>query len=288
LVQAAIYDAEEYLRTAVAEGDGSPESLEAAIEDYGTPEEVAAAYRDAELTVAKALRKPAAPVARSGFGASPIARFFGIVLDPSAWGALFYMLLALATGIVYFTVVVTGLSLTFGLAVLIVGIPFALLFLAVVRAISLAEGRMVEGLLGERMPRRPRVIGAQGTLWNRIKSWFTDLRTLTTMLYMVLQLPLGITYFTVVVTALSLSVATFALPIAQIVLDQPVIRGLNYGYLIEPWAMPLVMALGVLGVFATLWIAKGVGKLHGMWAKTMLVGRFEGQDVAVPAQGGEL
>jgi len=33
--------------------------------------------------------------------------------------------------------------------------------------------------------------------------------------------------------------------------------------------------VGVLGFFATLWLAKGVGKVHGMWAKTMLVGRFE-------------
>ena len=287
LVQDAVYDAEEYLRTAVTDGDGSPESLEAAIESYGTPEEVADAYRAAELTVAKALRKPAAPAARSRMGASPVGRFFGIVLDPAAWGALFYMLLALATGIMYFTVVVTGLSLSFGLAVLIVGIPFALLFLGVVRAISLAEGRMVEGLLGERMPRRPRLVGAQGTLWDRIKSWLTDYRSWTTMLYMVLQLPLGIIYFTTVVTALALSVATFALPIAQVMLEQPVIRGMDYGYLIEPWAMPLVMALGVLGAFATLWIAKGVGKVHSMWAKTMLVGRFEGHDAGVPAQGGE-
>lgn len=291
LIQDAVYDAEEYLRTAVAEGDGSPESLEAAIESYGTPEEVAAAYRDAELTVAKALRKPTSPAATSKLGASPLGRFFGIILDPSAWGALFYMLLALATGIMYFTIVVTGLSLSFGLAILIIGVPFALLFLAVVRAISLAEGRMVEGLLGERMPRRPRMVGAQGNLWERIKSWLTDYRSWTTMLYMVLQLPLGIVYFTTVVTALSLSVAVFMLPIVQMVTGEAVIRGLNYGYLIQPWAMPLVMAAGVLGIFVTLWLAKGVGFVHGMWAKTMLVGRFESAPTVTGTSvsaGGEL
>jgi len=291
LIQDAVYDAEEYLRTAVAEGDGSPESLEAAIESYGTPEEVAAAYRDAELTVAAALRKPSKPAPKSKLGASPIGRFFGIILDPSAWGALFYMLLALATGIVYFTIVVTGLSLSFGLAILIIGVPFALLFLAVVRAISLAEGRMVEGLLGERMPRRPRMVGVQGGLWQRIKSWLADYRSWTTMLYMVLQLPLGIVYFTTVVTALSLSVAVFILPIAQIAAGEAVIRGLNYGYLIQPWAMPLVMAAGVLGLFVTLWLAKGVGYVHGMWAKTMLVGRFEGAPAVTEtpvSAGGEL
>ena len=36
------------------------------------------------------------------------------------------MLLTLATGIVYFTVVVAGLSLSVGLAVLIIGMPFFL------------------------------------------------------------------------------------------------------------------------------------------------------------------
>jgi hypothetical protein len=32
----------------------------------------------------------------------------------------------------------------------------------------------------------------------------------------------------------------------------------------------------VLGFFITLWLSKGIGFLHGQWAKTMLVGRFEG------------
>ena len=90
LVQDALYDAEDNLRTALADAGGpaaTPEAVAAAIDAYGTPEEVADAYRTAELTVAAALRKP--PVARpqSGFGASPLGRFFGIVMDPSAWGA---------------------------------------------------------------------------------------------------------------------------------------------------------------------------------------------------------
>jgi uncharacterized membrane protein len=283
LVQDALYDAEEYLRTAVAEGGAGPDALAAAVESYGTPDEIAVAYRDAELTVAAALRKPPAPVARSSWAANPVARFFGIAMDPSAWGALFYMLLSLATGILYFTVVVTGLSLTVGLAVLIIGVPFALLFLGVIRAISLAEGRMVEGLLGERMPRRPRMAGAQGNLWERIKSWLTDYRTWTTMFYMVLQLPLGIVYFTMVVTGIALSAGTIALPIAQTVIGGPVFRGAEYGYLIEAWAIPLVMIVGVLGFFVTMWMAKGIGKLHAMWAKVMLVGRLEGTAPAQPA-----
>jgi uncharacterized membrane protein len=272
LVQDAVYDAEEYLRSAVAEGGGTQQAVASAIDAYGTPAEIASAYRETERTVAAALRGPAP--AKS---ANPLARFFGVVADPSAWGALFYMLLSLATGIVYFTVVVTGLSLSLSMMILIIGVPIALLFLGAVRAISLAEGRIIEGLLGQRMPRRPRnVVVADGTFWGRLKSWFSDYRTWTTMLYMLLMLPLGMTYFTVVVTALSLSVATFALPIVQWAANAPVIQIDGWGYLVEPWGAPFFFAGGLLGVFLTLWLAKGIGYLHGMFAKIMLVGRFEG------------
>lgn len=277
LVQDAMYDAEEYLRSAAAESGGSPEAVAEAIEAYGSPSEIAAAYRETERTVVAALRRPAPAVDTT----NPFVRFFGVIADPGAWGALFYMLIALATGVIYFTVVVTGLSLSLGLMILIIGLPVALLFIAAVRAISLAEGRMVEGLLGVRMPRRPRSFGIPGTtIWDRLKSWFTDYRTWTTMLYMLLMLPLGVVYFTVMVTALALSFATFAAPIAQWVLNTPIIRINEWGYLIEPWGAPFFFAAGILGFFITLWVAKGVGYLHGQFAKVLLVGRFEGESGA--------
>jgi len=277
LVQDAIYDADEYLRSALNEAQGDPEAFDAALEAYGTPEEVAAAYRDAEHTVAKALRGPKPAIRPSD---NPLARFFGVIADPQAWGALFYLLLALVTGVMYFTIVVTGVSLTLGTLVLIVGIPMALLTLAVVRAISLAEGRIVEGLLGVRMPRRPRTVeGAQGSIWERIKSWLTDARTWTTMLYMVLQLPLGITYFTIIVTSLAVSASVIALPFAQMLADGPLIRAGVYGYYVEAWAYPLLVAAGVIGFFITLWVAKGIGFLHGQYAKVMLVGRTGAEGV---------
>lgn len=275
LVQDATYDADEYLRSAVAEAGGTPEAITAAIEAYGTPAEIAAAYKETERTVTAALRRPVAAVPAG----NAFARFFGVIADPGAWGALAYMLLALATGILYFTVVVTGFSLSLGLIVLIIGVPVALLFVGAVRAISLAEGRIVEGLLGQRMPRRPRtVVVADGTFFGRLKAWFSDYRTWTTMLYMLLMLPLGVTYFTVIVSGLALSFSAFAAPIAQWIFHTPVIRMGAYGLMIQPWESPLWFAAGVLGFFVTLWLAKGVGYLHGLFAKVMLVGRFEGVD----------
>jgi hypothetical protein len=270
LVQDALYDAEDFLRSAIAEHGNTPDGFAVAVDAYGTPDEIAAAYRDAEATAAVVLRPPARREARTWYG-----RFFGVIGDPSAWGALFYGLLALVTGTLYFTIVVTGLSMTLGLIVLIIGVPFALLFIAAVRAVSLAEGRIVEGLLGVRMPRRPRTIGQTGTMWDRVKSWFTDYRTWTTMLYMLLQLPLGIIYFSVMITGLAASVGLFLAPAAQVIFDIPLARSLTYGYYLYPWAMPFVMVGGVALFFVTLWTAKGIGYLHAQYAKVMLVGSVE-------------
>jgi len=154
LIQDALYDAEEYLRAEVAAHPDRSEAdvLELISSTYGAPEEVAAAYRDTEAKVKAALKTPAPPAAAH---ASRVRRFFGVFMDVRAYTSLFYMLLTLATGIVYFTFVVTGLALSAGLAVLVIGIPFFLAFIGLARVLALGEGRLIEATTGERMPRRP-------------------------------------------------------------------------------------------------------------------------------------
>ncbi|MDO8846886.1 MAG: sensor domain-containing protein [Coriobacteriia bacterium] len=270
LVQDAVYDAEEYLRSEMADCEGDEETCFAAIvERYGTPEEVAAAYLETEVTVARALRPPA--VSAPG---SPLGRFFGAVTDPRSYAALVYLLLSLVTGAVYFTLVAALLPTSLALLPIGVGLLLLLLFFAMVRAISLAEGRVVEALLGVRMPRRPRGVIRSGDLGERIKYWLTDGRTWTSILYMVLQLPLGVIYFTLVVTALSLSASGVAYPIVQLFTDYPLFQWGGYGYMLAPWATPLVIAAGLLGFVLTLHLCKGIGWLHAAYAKALLVGRY--------------
>src|SRR5882757_2311794 len=117
LIQDAAYDAEEYLRAEVAAHPEKSEAdvLELIASTYGAPDEVASAYRDTEKKVKAAMTTPRR-LPKSGAGA-----FFGVFLDPRAYTSLFFMLLSLATGIIYFTFSVTGLSLSAGLSVLIIG-----------------------------------------------------------------------------------------------------------------------------------------------------------------------
>src|SRR5258708_2818017 len=151
LIQDALYDAEEYLRAEVAAHPDKSESdvLELIASTYGAPDEVAGAYRDTEVKVKAAMATPR-KIPKSGAGA-----FFGVFLDARAYTSLFFMLLSLATGVIYFTLTVTGLSLSAGLAVLIIGLPFFLVFVALTRVVSLAEGRLIEAMTGDRMPLPP-------------------------------------------------------------------------------------------------------------------------------------
>lgn len=264
LTQDALYDAEEYLRAELAQNAGRPTSevLAEIFSSYGAPAEIAAAYRETEHTVAAALRTPVRPRARSSIG-----QVFAVLTDPRTYSAMFYMLLALATGVLYFTVVVTGLSTSLGLMITIIGIPFFLLFLALVRVLSLVEGRLVEAMLGVRMPRRPVYRDVDNGLWARVGRMFTDGRTWSTMLYMLLQMPLGIAYFTFVVTGLAVSLSMIVAPVA-------VLFGANYSMFGGdlPWLLsPLVCALGVVLLLVTLHGSRWVGGLHGSLAKHLLV-----------------
>ncbi len=280
LVQDALYDAEEYLRSELAEQPGRSEAevIASVAGSYGAPEEVADIYRDTEATVQTALRAPAPPPRRSALG-----RFFGVAADPRTYGAMFYAVLALATGIFYFTWVVTGISLSLGLAVIIIGIPFLILFLGSVRLLSLVEGRIVEVMLGERMPRRPLYADRDRPVLTRIGEMFTDPRTWSTLLYMLLMLPLGILYFTLAVTLLSVSLAlVVAPPLAMFgAFDGWTLSGGWIGYwgpsVWEPatmlgwWELPIAFACGVVLLFATLHLLRGIGRVHGGIAKQLLV-----------------
>jgi len=269
MIQDALYDAEEYLRAEMAEQSGRSEAevIADVAGSYGAPEEVADIYRETEVTVSRALRPPLPPKRRSWLG-----RFFGVAADPRTYGALFYLLLAVATGTFYFSWVVTGTSLSLGLLVLIIGVPLLVLFLGSVRVLSLVEGRIVEVLLGVRMPRRPTYVGRDQGWLARIGAMFSDGRTWTTMLYFLLMLPLGIAYCVVFTTLLGLSLGFMLSPLA-LVFDHAF--EINFGVWgvagDAPWLLPLFCLLGIVMLFATLHLARGVGHLHGLMAKHLLV-----------------
>ncbi len=279
LVQDALWDAEAHLGSGLAalkaEHPEMPESeaLASLMATFGTPEEVAEAYLERDAVVAQALHpKGSSAASESEAPLAPWPGFFEVLNTPKAYTSLLYLVMSLATGIFFFTWAVTGISLSLGLFVLIIGIPFAIAFLGSVRMLALVEGRLVEALLDVRMPRRPSLL-PEGQGWmERLKNLLSDGHTWTSLAYMVLHLPLGIAFFTLMVTGLSLSLGLLATPIASIFLGLPSIELWNGAEAQHPLLVVILSAIvGGLLLIGTLHLALALGRFQGFLAKHMLV-----------------
>lgn len=269
LVQDAQSDAREHLTLALKAAKekqadiSDTDALSSIIDEYGLPEETASAYKEVERRTSPALTQPVKQQ-------SMLGRFFGVYVDPRAWGSLLYMLIAFVTGVFYFTWAVTGISLSVSFLIFIFGFPLALFFLISVRGLALLEGRLVEALLGIRMPRRP-LFSHQELKWmDRLKALVTDKTTWMMLVYMFLQFVLGTAYFVVLVTVLSFSLTAMAFPIVQDFFGQGMYIG-SVRYIFPQWSYPIWVIGGFLLWTIFMNIARGVGQLHGKLAKWMLV-----------------
>jgi uncharacterized membrane protein len=278
LVQDALYDAEEHLRAESAANPGKPEAelLEHVARTYGTPDEVAAAYRDTEAKVTAALQPPASRRVRSP---NLLNRFFSVYSDPRAYVSLFFMFLSLVTGCVYFIFAVTGLTLSLGLAILIIGLPVFLGFIGITRVISLGEGRLLEAVSGERMPRRPLHPGAPDGLVARILEMLKDAQTWTTLIYLIVMLPLGIIYFVTAVTGLALGLSFLFVPVVGIAerlgwwlpWENDAWIAVNPAWIDTPGGWVFDVVFGVVILTTLLHVARVVVRTHARTAKALLV-----------------
>jgi hypothetical protein len=154
---------------------------------------------------------------------------------------------------------------------LIFGVVLLLLFLFSIRGIALMEGKLVEALLGVRMPRRPLFTRKDVGFWGRLRYLLTQRQTWTTIIYMNLQFVLGIVYFTVIVALVSASIWLIGRPVFEFVFDLPAVDTASALYYTQTWAMPFVMIFGALLLTATMHLVKVLGQWHGALAKTLLV-----------------
>jgi hypothetical protein len=203
--------------------------------------------------------------------APPHPGFFEVLATRRAYTTLLYLLLSMATGILTFTFVVTGLSLSLGLAILIIGIPVMLAFLMGTRLLSVAEVHLLRLMVGGEGSAGPDLLpGGQG--WGfRLKALLGDRRTWTSLLYFLLLMPLGIAYFTTLISLLATGLALLAVPFARLlhatgslsfdlggtawIVDHPNLAGVLCG-LAGLALVPLTFHLALLLGRFQLWLAK--------------------------------
>ncbi len=271
LLQDALSDAEGHLRMALEEAlSGKPklsetEAIVSLIEKYGHPKEIASAYRDIESRTS-----PTLAVSRTTETRSSWARFFGVLAEPRAWGAFFYMLLSFVTGLVFGGWALIAGIISLSTLVFIIGIPIFGLFLLSIRGIALLEGRIVEALLGIRMPRRSLFLDTNLSWKDMFMALIKESYTWKALLYLALQFPLGLIYSLGIFLLFATSLSFIGSPVMELVFHFP-LELFGPEAFTPVWLLPFVSIAGFFLLPLTFHLAKWVGKVHGKYAKSMLV-----------------
>jgi hypothetical protein len=271
LVQDALSDAEEHFRTALGEAlEKDPQAsesviLQSQIEKYGTPSEVASAYKEIEARMLPTFAPQKRKSPRTFWG-----KFFGVIKEARTWGAFFYIILSALTSLFFFMWGLVGGTFSLFSLVLIIGIPMTGFFLLSLRGIALLEGRIVEALLGVRMPRKPIFIRKGLNLRQKYKSLATESHTWKAFAYLIVHFPLAWIHFLIMFFMLGFSIKSAIYPFWYWGLGRPLIT-LGQPFYPPAWSYPFVAIAGILVFFATLNLVVLMGRIHGRFAKFMLV-----------------
>jgi signal transduction histidine kinase len=151
---------------------------------------------------------------RSGAGRSLIFinRLLRDIFDPLTYGRIGYLLVALPLGIIEFTFLVTAISVGVGTAITLVGIPILIGTIYAWRWLAQLERRLIGALTGVQIPSpyRPDPTGAG---WSRkVYARLADPATWKDLVFLLLQLPLGIVAFAAATVVLGCAASWLAAP----------------------------------------------------------------------------
>ncbi len=207
--------------------------------------------------------------------AQPHPGFFEVLASRRAYTSLFYLLLSLATGVLAFTYAVTGLALSLGLAILVIGLPVALLFLLGARLLSVAEAHLLRALVAAEDREGPSLLPRGEGLVDRLRTLLGERRTWTSLLYLLLLMPLGIAYFTTLVSLLATSFGLLAVPVARLLHTTGTFSlDLSYGGWIQAHPNSAALLCGLTGLLLlplTLHLAILLGRFQVWLASHLLV-----------------
>ncbi|MFC2164978.1 sensor domain-containing protein [Acidobacteriota bacterium] len=271
LVQDALSDAEEHLRTALemeltnSPGLSEENALRSILEKYGKPHEIAEAYKELDARIPHSFAPLREPDSRPF-----LIRFFSVFSDPRAWGACLFMLISGLTGIVFGIWSIIGGMFALLMLMFIFGLPLTGLYLLSIRGIGLIEGRIVEAFLGVRMPRKPLFVNNDQSWSDKFKSLVTESHTWKSFLYFVLMFPLGLIYCLLILLLFFTSLSFILSPLMELVFHLP-LELFGYEAYTPVWFLPVVVIVGIVLLPSTLHLAKLIGRTHGRFAKSILV-----------------
>jgi signal transduction histidine kinase len=190
------------------------------------------------------------------------------ISDPRTYGRILYMLIALPLGVAEFAVLVTAISFGVGTAVTLIGIPVLIGTVWAWRWMAELERGLIARLVGVEIPSPYRPDPAPEHWWSRVTGRLSDPATWKDLAFLLLQLPLGILSFTVVVTVLGLGLgALFAPAYYWALSDGTWITAIHVDTLGEALA---VIPLGAVVLVAGIPALSLLGRLYGWFASQLL------------------
>ncbi len=204
-----------------------------------------------------------------------------MIKEPRSYRTIIFLLLGLPLGTLYFTVLVTGISVGLGLLVVaLVGIPILVGLWYVVRGFMRFERSLAMNLLDVDIAPIAPVPQSSGGLWIRFKTLMTDQPTWRGFWYLFLRFPVGVATFTIAVTLISVSLGLAFGPTFSWATDD-----LTWGsWTFDPFPLSFALVpIGFLLVFVSLHVMNALGAACGRWARWAL-GDTTTRDETTPEQ----
>jgi hypothetical protein len=141
--------------------------------------------------------------ARGAARRSPLRRFFGAVARPQSYRNIGYLYVGFPLAIVWFTVLVSMLSVSLSLVVVaLLGIPLLVATWYVIRAFANVERGLANVLLGTDLAPAPMAGRGRGNPWVRLRAMSRERGRWRELAFLVVRTPVAVVSFGVAVAAL--------------------------------------------------------------------------------------
>jgi hypothetical protein len=188
------------------------------------------------------------PQRRSASARAAVRRWYGPLFHAVTWKETAALLLALPSGIVWFTLVCTGLSVSASLLITGVGFPLLLVVVRFGRLVAAVERVSARALLDiDPAPFPP--VASQGTAWARLRNSLTDRPSWKAIAYAVVSLPIGIVTFTATMLLWTVSAAMTTFPAYQTAMSNTQVVPDRLSPFVHGWGrVGSTTAVGLLGL----------------------------------------
>jgi hypothetical protein len=203
---------------------------------------------------------------------SLLSQTLGSVICPQTYRNLLYLLLAFPLGTLYFVVLTTGFALGIALVVTLLGIPLLIAVVVGSRRLAAFERAVANKLLGLAIQAPDDVeTGVDEGVWSRARARLLARSTWMGLCYLFVKFPVGIASFTLVVTALTVSIGLLTAPLTYLLVEDGIQLGV---WTIDTLPEAIVaVPVGIIALGITTYILNQAARLSGRIAIAFLGAR---------------